>query len=560
VTELLIHREEPTGLHDINRDNKQINYNIYCYTIIPVVIPTKFALVVVTVGNLKFDYLEGQTTLYMKVLLDTNIIIHREASTIINRDIGVLFNWLDRLHYTKCVHPLTVSELSRHLDPRIVNTMQAKLASYYVLKTEAPLHDEVSKVAGQIDTTPNDADDTKLINEAYSNRVDLLISEDKKVHTKAKMLGIDDRVFRIDSFLEKVLAENPELVDYKVLAIRKQHFGDIHLNDTFFDSFREDYVGFDKWFNKKADEVAYVCYDNGMLSAFLFVKPEEQGEDYNNIDPVFSRMKRLKIGTLKVSSNGFKLGERFLKIVFDNARQFKVDEVYVTIFDKRPEQLRLIALLEDYGFTYYGTKKTESGAEKIFVKNLKVEADQLHPKLTFPKISRNAGVFIIPIQPNYHTELFPDSILRTESPLDFVENQPHRNAISKVYVSHSLNRNLNSGNAIVFYRSGGNWFKGVATTIGIVENIVDGIKDLDELIHICRKRTVLTDKELKEYWDWKPKNRPFVINFLYAYSFKRRMNLKAMLEEKILSSMDNVRTITPIPMESFIHLINLSGI
>jgi len=28
--------------------------------------------------------------------------------------------------------------------------------------------------------------------------------------------------------------------------------------------------------------------------------------------------------------NGFKLGERFLKIVFDNALQQKVDEIYVT--------------------------------------------------------------------------------------------------------------------------------------------------------------------------------------------------------------------------------------
>jgi hypothetical protein len=495
----------------------------------------------------------------MKILLDTNIIIHREASTVINTDIGILFYWLDRLHYTKCVHPLTARELGRHLNKTTVATMQAKLASYNVLKTEAPLHDNVKNVALLVDVTPNDIDDTKLINEVYSDRVDILISEDKKIHTKAKMLGIEDRVFRIDSFLEKMQAENPALVDYKVLAIKKEYFGNINLQDSLFHSFREDYVEFNKWFQRKADELAYVCYNNEVLSAFLFVKPEDENENYGNIDPVFGRKKRLKIGTLKVTTNGFKLGERFLKIVFDNARQFKVDEIYVTIFDKRPEQLRLISLLEEYGFIYHGIKRTDSGEEKVFVKDFKAEANVLNPKLTFPRISRNANVVIIPIRPEYHTELFPDSILRTESPMNFTENEPHRNAISKVYVSHSLNRNLSSGDVIVFYRSGG-LFKGVATTIGIVENIVDEIKDLDELIHICRKRTVLSDKELKEYWDWKPKNRPFVINFLYAYSFKRRMNLKTMLDEKILSSMDNVRTITPIPMESFIHLINLSGI
>ena len=29
----------------------------------------------------------------MKALLDTNIIIHREASKVINQDIGVLYRW-----------------------------------------------------------------------------------------------------------------------------------------------------------------------------------------------------------------------------------------------------------------------------------------------------------------------------------------------------------------------------------------------------------------------------------------------------------------------------------
>ena len=34
----------------------------------------------------------------MKVLLDTNIIIHREASKVVNQDVGTLFKWLDKCH------------------------------------------------------------------------------------------------------------------------------------------------------------------------------------------------------------------------------------------------------------------------------------------------------------------------------------------------------------------------------------------------------------------------------------------------------------------------------
>ena len=41
-----------------------------------------------------------------------------------------------------------------------------------------------------------------------------------------------------------------------------------------------------------------------------------------------------------------------------------------TIFDKRPEQLRLIALLEDWGFQYYGIKKTQTGETKKFIQKI----------------------------------------------------------------------------------------------------------------------------------------------------------------------------------------------
>jgi hypothetical protein len=88
----------------------------------------------------------------MRVLLDTNIIIHREASKIVNQDIGILFNWPDRLHDTKCVHPLTVSELGMHLDPVTVNTMQAKLANYQLLQTPAPLHTVTSEQRSTLKT------------------------------------------------------------------------------------------------------------------------------------------------------------------------------------------------------------------------------------------------------------------------------------------------------------------------------------------------------------------------------------------------------------------------
>jgi len=74
----------------------------------------------------------------MRVLLDTNIIIHREAATIVNQDIGTLFNWLDKLKHSKYIHPATVEELRRNKDARTVATMAIKIASYNLIRNIAP--------------------------------------------------------------------------------------------------------------------------------------------------------------------------------------------------------------------------------------------------------------------------------------------------------------------------------------------------------------------------------------------------------------------------------------
>jgi predicted nucleic acid-binding protein len=496
----------------------------------------------------------------MRVLLDTNIIIHREAGKGINPDIGYLFHWLDKLKVTKCIHPITVEELNRNIDPATVKTINIKIQNYTLLKTLATFNDTIKRICESIDITENDKSDSIILNEVFSERVDLLISEDKKIHAKAKLLNISEKVYKIDTFLEKVTAENPELVDYKVLAVKKLSFGEVDISNNFFDSFREDYEGFNKWFAKKSDEISYVCFQNDILSAFLFVKVEEPDENYSDITPSFEKKRRLKIGTFKVTGNGYKIGERFLKIIFDNAIKQKVSEIYVTIFDKSQEQLRLIYLLEEWGFKYFGIKNTSTGQEKVYVRDFKrdIPADIENPKLSYPFVSTESDVFIVPIYPEYHTELFPDSILKTESPKDFVENEPHRNALSKVYISRSHEKNLHSGDLIVFYRTGG-IYGGVATTIGVVESVITDIKDEAHFIALCRKRSVFTDDELKKHWNYSKWTKPFIVNFLYVASLPKRPNLKWLNENGIIPDILNMpRGFRKISRDNFVQITNYS--
>lgn len=473
----------------------------------------------------------------MKILLDTNIVIHREAVTVVDEDIGVLFRWLDNLHYTKCIHSVTVEEIEKHEDPKVRKSLEVKLANYNVLKTKAPMSDAVRRILEPLDKSQNDLNDTIIINELYCGRVDALITEDKQLLSKASLLDISDRVFTIDAFLEKVNAENPELADYKVLSVRKSLFGNLDLSDDFFASFKEDYPSYEKWFNKKADEPVYICLSEGKPIALLYLKVESKNEDYTDIDPPLPPKRRLKIGSFKVTLNGFRLGERFLKIIFDNALLLKVDEVYVTIFNKRIEQQRLINLLEEYGFYYHGVKEGPGGNESVYIRSCERSADRSNPKRTYPFFSMAGRFFYVPIYSKYHTELFPDSILRTESPMDFVENQPHRNAIRKVYISRSVERDLESGDVIMFYRFGPRpaYYNSVITTIGVVENVIDNIQTEEDFIRLCRKRSVFTDEELLEHWDYDRKNRPFIVNFLYVYSLPKRITRKKLIEMGVIS-------------------------
>lgn len=485
----------------------------------------------------------------MKALLDTNIIIHREANKIVSQDIGILYRWLDRGQYTKCIHSATIEEVKKNPNKETVDLFLVKLESYEVIDIPSPLQDEVKNVSDQFDTTDNDKVDTVLLNEVFIGRVDILITEDKKIHKKALELGIQDKVFTIDSFLEKTFAEHPELVNYKVLNVQKLKFGKIDLNDTFFDSLKEDYVGFDKWFIKKYDEEAYITINsnNGMLLSFLYLKVEDENENYSNINPPFLPKRRLKIGTFKVISNGFRLGERFVKIIFDNALKNHVQEIYVTIYDKRPEQRRLIDLLEQWGFVLWGTK---GEGELVYVRDFSPRFDIGSLKACFPYISKGKNAYIVPIYPEYHTELLPDSILNTESPEEFIEDFPHRNCINKVYVSRAMEPYPNIGDILVFYRTGG-YYKSVVTTIGEVLEVKSDFLNENDFILYCRKKSVYPEQALRDMWRYSTR-KPFVVNFLYTYSFPHRINMKELIDLKVLLGVNDApRGFKPITKEQF---------
>ena len=114
---------------------------------------------------------------------------------------------------------------------------------------------------------------------------------------------------------------------------------------------------------------------------------------------------------------------------------------------------------------------------------------------------------------------------------------------------------IQSGDVLVFYMTGGK-YKGVATTLGIVESCVLNIETEEEFLTLCRKRSVFTNQELSKHWNYNTANRPFIVNFLYTYSFRKRPNLEWLINNGIISGYDNVpRGFSKISIEQFDKLL-----
>lgn len=491
----------------------------------------------------------------MRILLDTNIIIHRENKRVSNYSIGHLFRWIDRLKYDKVIHPYTISEIQKYRDPETQDVIAIKLESYDVIKTVKEPDASFLEKIGQPEKNNNDHIDNCLLYEVFLKRVDGLITEDRRLRNKAIQLGLGDRVFSINAFISKATSENPNLIEYKALSVEKVYFGNIDVNDSFFDSFRDAYEGFDNWFARKCDEEAYICRsDTGKILGFLYLKTEGLNESYFDIEPCFSPKRRLKVGTFKVESTGFRLGERFIKVIFDNALERNVDEIYVTLFTDRGDLIALEELLLRWGFAYYGVKHTGIRYEKVLVKKLNTIMKGSTPKLNYPNIMYNCNKYILPILPQYHTTLLPDSQLNSENRVDFLGYKPHRYALQKVYISWASINGAQPGDLILFYRMGqygeNKKYKSVVSTVAIVDEIICDIQSEQELLQICQNRSVFTAGELKSFW----KNHRYnlkVLKFIFVKSLNRRLTLGYLWEKNVVLPPGGPRPFTQITDSQF---------
>lgn len=313
------------------------------------------------------------------------------------------------------------------------------------------------------------------------------------------------------------------------MGLSRKKFDDIDLGDSFFDSLKADYYEFEKWFASKQDSWAYVHERNdSLLDGFLYLKTEDG--PVNDISPKLPAGKRIKIGTFKIDAHGTKLGERFIKKIFDHAVDENISQLYLTVF---PKHIGLIGLLSRYGFKKIGEKNSKNGTEIVLFREL-VWRDDLDREKNYPLIKMDGSYFQVGIYPNYHTRLLPDSILNNEN-MKIVEDISYANSINKIFLSRNVRiMGIVPGDKVVIYRTGDGRapaeYRAVATSLCVVEEArrFTSFADVDEFIAYARPHSVFSDEDLREFYD--EKRYLFTLKFTYNVALPHRLTRHHLIE------------------------------
>lgn len=269
--------------------------------------------------------------------------------------------------------------------------------------------------------------------------------------------------------------------------------------------------------------------DDGKIDGFLYLKVESDA--VTDVTPPLPAKARLKIGTFKINPHGTRMGERFLKKIFDHAVVNAVDELYVTVFEHHDA---LIRLFDKYGFSMVATKETANGIETVRLK--KIFDEYVDPLKSYPLIKiEDQNPHLLALMPEWHSRLLPDSILRTED-TSIIEDISHANSIHKVYLC-AMNgvQNLHAGDPLVIYRTsdgrGAAEYNSVATSLCVIEEYrnINSFENEQEFVSYCAPYSVFSEEELKQFWA--RRNYPHIIRFTYNIALSKRIIRKRLADE-----------------------------
>lgn len=282
----------------------------------------------------------------MNILIDTNIVISLEPTSPddVEPRTGVAANVVrvvseggDRL----LLHPASLNELAGDADPVRREMRDVLLNKYARLNPAPPMSHALLEEFGEVDLASHDYVDHLMLSAVLANSGEYLVTDDGGIHKKAARLGVAERVLTVEdafALLNTLLRRTPE--PPPLVESTKSY--DLDLADPIFDSFREDYPGFDEWFIKcqRDHRPGWVIRDADGLAAVCIIKED---------DELQLGGPTLKICSLKVSGEraGRRYGELLLKMLFNYLDENGYEHAFLTVYDHHEG---LIGLLEDFGF------------------------------------------------------------------------------------------------------------------------------------------------------------------------------------------------------------------
>ncbi|AMH94288.1 hypothetical protein AR505_0567 [methanogenic archaeon ISO4-H5] len=274
-------------------------------------------------------------------------------------------------------------------------------------------------------------------------------------------------------------------------------FGDCDLSDTFFDSLRADYPGFNQWFQTKSNAgyKAYIdCDENGKLHVFVALKQDPEFEELG-VDPVLPPVPRLKISTIKIdeSFSGQRLGEGAMGIALWTWARSKERQIYVTTFKK---QKSLIQLLEKFGFK--NVTRLVNG-ELVYLRD-KEDVDYSDPRKSFPYINpRFPKAKYLPIKDIFHDSMFQYSDLKGVIKQEY--SLPVSNGITKIYIAAPITKlSYSEGDLVFIYRmytgDGPKKYKSAVTSYCTVGKVIPIVHNKEIIVPFEKYRDMVGNKSV----------------------------------------------------------------
>lgn len=477
----------------------------------------------------------------MNILISTEILLSCISSDKRDEGLSLLFSWIKKAGGT-CYTDYNTLILLHQLKPE---GLFSELKEIKIFQTPRKLHPRLLSLKHSVEgmqhvNIPNIASLLRQINWLIYDDADYIVSENELLHSLASTMQVDERVYNVEDFIEKLCSENRDKDIDKGIAIHKVKFGTLKFNDPFFDSFKSDYDPYyTEWFHKKADDDVYVAHDEyGKIRGLLKLKIEEPTDIDTSIEPRMRAARRLKICSLKAHITRQKLGQRFMRIIFETALTHKVEEIYITIIERGLMKKTLADMVQQWGFIYHGTKyKNESVYVRSFAK--KVSTDLLH---SFPYHTPDNNIFVLPLMRNDATHIMPPISLLDDN----TDVEPYKQAIKKSIILHDKIGDIKKGSILLFYQMSADIGYRYLLGIGVVDGVYSDFYT-EYLFRLrAKKRNLMDDSKLHEHWI-DANGKPIVIDFLYSYYFGGSISNCALEKEGI--QYKNLKHLTPIAID-----------